>query len=132
MPRFANLPVTLWRRRPGLNRRWRFADRAEFANLLTRLLEQHQQSRYYAQRTANIAEAYDGLRRVTTSLYGVAQINQLQRSRFCIQLLTNCDTTGGPSFTASAGMSVSFGRLAVLAETNTAGRFTGRRQSSGF
>jgi hypothetical protein len=98
----------------------------------TLMLEQHQQSVHYAQRTATIAEAYAGLRRVTMTAYGAAQVGQVQRSSYCAQLLLSCEATGGPSLTAAAGVSVSFSRVAVLAEMITPGRFTGHQRSLGY
>lgn len=99
----------------------------------TLVLAQHQALPQYAQRTTHIAEAYSRLRRMTANVYGIAQVNRLQRGTFCTQLyLGNCTTTGGPSVVGSAGFSVSFGQVAVLAETNMWGRFTGRRWAPDF
>ena len=90
-------------------------------------LDQHQGLPHYTQRDSNIAEAYRRLRRLTATIYGVAQINRLQRGSYCAHTYRDCLTTGGPSLTGLTGIGVSAERVAVLVETTIGGDFVGHR-----
>jgi glyoxylase-like metal-dependent hydrolase (beta-lactamase superfamily II) len=97
----------------------------------TLMLADHQGTPQYGQRTSNIAEAYARLRSLTTNLYGVAHLNRMQRGPTCTQIAFPCDddAIGGSSLMGTVGMSVSVGRVGILAESNIGGRFIGHRRS---